>query len=234
MNIKCLKILRENVSKILRENVSKILRENVSKKLRENVVFLFKILRENVSKILRENVSKILREFIVFFYLNLKIFILSKLKMEVQGFPDYLIYQDGRIWSNKTNRFLKPGDNGRGYLCVGLRKNGKSYTKYIHRLMGSNYIANPNNYLEIDHKDRNTHNNNIDNLRWVTHSQNQHNKGMRKDNKIGISNIMYMDSRNAYKFEKSFNGKRHQYYSKTLGGILARKIIFNVLNNQEY
>ena len=33
-------------------------------------------------------------------------------------------------------------------------------------------MPNPNNYLQVDHRDRNIHNNNLSNLRWVSRSQN--------------------------------------------------------------
>lgn len=32
---------------------------------------------------------------------------------------DYLVYSDGRIWSNKTHRFMKQCSNGR-YMKVAL------------------------------------------------------------------------------------------------------------------
>ena len=35
--------------------------------------------------------------------------------MEIQGFPNYLIYPDGRVFSKKRNKYLKARDNGEGY-----------------------------------------------------------------------------------------------------------------------
>lgn len=48
-----------------------------------------------------------------------------------------------------------------------------SYSNYrVHRLVAEAFIPNPNNYNEVDHIDRNSHNNMVDNLRWVTHKEN--------------------------------------------------------------
>ena len=99
--------------------------------------------------------------------------------MEIEGFEDYLIYEDGRVWSKKKSkgRFLKHGINNIGYVQVTLCKDGKTKTKTIHRLLGKAYIPNPENKPEIDHIDNNRQNNNISNLRWVTKRENQLNKG---------------------------------------------------------
>ena len=100
--------------------------------------------------------------------------------MEIEGYPDYMIYEDGRIWSKPKegggNKFLKPSPNGRGYLQVGLCKDGKRKQMTVHRLLGIAFIPNPENKREIDHIDNNRQNNNISNLRWVTPSENSSNR----------------------------------------------------------
>lgn len=58
---------------------------------------------------------------------------------------------------------------------------------HIHRIVAELFVPNPNNYNEVDHIDRNTHNNNKNNLRWVTHIENVNN---RKD-MSGKNNPMY-------------------------------------------
>lgn len=59
-----------------------------------------------------------------------------------------------------------------GYLCVGLWKNGKSKPQYIHRLVASAFIINPNNYGEVNHKDEDKRNNHSVNLEWCDHLYN--------------------------------------------------------------
>ena len=98
--------------------------------------------------------------------------------MEFEGFENYLIYEDGRIWSKcrGKGRFLKPNPDSHGYLCVVLWKDGKGKTTRLHRLLGNAYIPNLENKPEIDHIDNIRQNNNIENLRWVTRSENERNK----------------------------------------------------------
>ena len=67
----------------------------------------------------------------------------------IPGYPDYMIYDDGRVWSNKTNKFLKPAPNGRGYLTVELFNNSGSKRLLIHRLVASAFIPNPQNLLQV-------------------------------------------------------------------------------------
>ena len=59
-----------------------------------------------------------------------------------------------------------------GYTDVSLYKDGKRYHKKPHRLVAEAFIPNPNNLPEVDHIDTNKDNNCVDNLRWVTHSEN--------------------------------------------------------------
>ena len=97
--------------------------------------------------------------------------------MEVVGFENYLIYDDGRVWSkNGKGMFLKPRVDKDGYLQVFLWKDGKHKNMRVHRLIALYYIENPENKPEVDHFDNNRQNNNISNLRWVSHSENQFNR----------------------------------------------------------
>ena len=45
--------------------------------------------------------------------------------MEIQGFSNYLIYDDGRVYSKKRKIFLKKKDNGHGYMYYDLYKKGE-------------------------------------------------------------------------------------------------------------
>ena len=38
--------------------------------------------------------------------------------VEIEEFPNYLVSDYGRVWSNKTKRLLKQSFNGRGYLHI--------------------------------------------------------------------------------------------------------------------
>jgi len=148
--------------------------------------------------------------------------------MEIQDFPNYLIYQDGRVFSKKRNRFLK-STNLRGYFRIQIvNSEGKPKSLFIHRLIGIHYIPNPNNLPFIDHKDRNRQNNNIDNLRWCNHSQNMQNKGNNKNNTSGIKNIGFFEKEKFWKYEKVVNGVLYQKKSKNKQLVLWVKFVHSL------
>ena len=80
----------------------------------------------------------------------------------------YSVSNLGNVKSNYANkeRILKPIQNKRGYLTVDLRSPGKRKTMLIHRLVAMAFIPNPNNFLEVNHKDEDKTNNYVDNLEW--------------------------------------------------------------------
>ena len=92
---------------------------------------------------------------------------------QIEGFPGYQVSEDGRIWSDKSKKFLSPGDNGWGYLMVILMRDGKRVHKKVHRLVAEAFIPNPENLPQVDHRDCNKSNNCVSNLRWVTNQENQ-------------------------------------------------------------
>ncbi len=134
--------------------------------------------------------------------------------MEVQDYPNYLIYEDGSVYSNKRKKFLKPRDNGRGYYTVHLCKDGKHIHFLVHRLVAIHYIPNPHNYKEIDHIDRDKCNNHLYNLRWCDRQTNCQNTSFNKNNKLQIKNIQQKEK--GYMFQKMINGKVHSKRFKTL------------------
>ena len=86
----------------------------------------------------------------------------------ITGYPNYIIFDDGRVYSKITNKFLKPSYSG-GYLTVELfSERGKSRRILVHRLVAMAFIPNPYNYPQVNHKDENKTNNNVDNLEWCT------------------------------------------------------------------
>ena len=105
--------------------------------------------------------------------------------MEVQNYPNYLIYEDGRIFSKISNRFLKATMSTYGYYQVGVSKNGVRKQFLIHRLISIHYIpnTNPNNLKFINHKNCNKADNSIDNLEWCTNLYNTQSKN--KNGNVG-------------------------------------------------
>lgn len=83
-------------------------------------------------------------------------------------------YKDGRIYKGyKKEKILKNRLYNNGYYGVVLSKNNKQKNIFIHRILAIYFIPNPENKLEVNHKDGNKQNNDINNLEWVTKSENQ-------------------------------------------------------------
>ena len=125
--------------------------------------------------------------------------------MEIEGYPNYLIYDDGRIWSiprnGRAGRFLTHTLLQIGYYKISLTHTcGSPNIHYIHRLLANHYIRNPENKPQVDHIDRNRTNNRLSNLRWATSLEQSTNKGMRSDNSSGHEHIspIYSRSRKLY------------------------------------
>ena len=82
---------------------------------------------------------------------------------------NYIVYEDGRVWSNVKNAWLKVSSNISGYKQLTVGKEHWS----LHRLLATLFIPNPTGLPQVNHKDSDRHNNSIDNLEWVNNSQNQ-------------------------------------------------------------
>lgn len=98
----------------------------------------------------------------------------------------HLVSNFGRIKSLiGKEKILKPGSNGKGYLSVHFKLNGKNYL--VHRLVAEAFIPNPNNYPEVNHIDEDKSNNKVDNLEWCEHKYN---------NNYGSKNKRMSETRN--------------------------------------
>lgn len=105
---------------------------------------------------------------------------------DIYGYEDlYRISKNGEIWSYCYNKIMTPildTRNNRTYSKISLTHDGIKSKFSIHRLLAMQYIDNPDNKPEIDHKDRNTLNNSLSNLRWVTREENMQNRTNSKCN----------------------------------------------------
>jgi len=140
--------------------------------------------------------------------------------MEINGYPNYLIYPSGKVYSKASKRYLKKWLGNRGYYCYTIEKRNI----LVHRLIAEHFIENPDNKPFVDHIDRNRTNNKLNNLRWATRSENNQNTAVQKNNKIGIKNILYDKNVKHWRYKKMFNGKYHQKTFKTLEEAIQYKI----------
>ena len=81
---------------------------------------------------------------------------------------NYYIDEHGNIFSEYSNKFLTHERTKNGYLRVEIQD--KHYL--VHRLVAMAFLGIKSNEYEVNHKDQNPENNDIDNLEWVTHKEN--------------------------------------------------------------
>ena len=113
----------------------------------------------------------------------------------IPGFERYGISEQGDVYNFEKERFSKPTLD-KGYFRVYLRKDSKQYQKLLHRLLAETYIPNPENLPFVDHVDRDTKNNSLSNLRWVTNQQNGMNASKTKSNTSSKYKGVYWDKQN--------------------------------------
>lgn len=83
----------------------------------------------------------------------------------------YAVYEDGRVLGLR-GWFLTPQEDRRGYLTVKVRVSGGDKTIKVHQLVAQCFIENPDNLVEVNHKDGDKRNNYWENLEWITRSGN--------------------------------------------------------------
>ena len=82
-----------------------------------------------------------------------------------------IISKDGKVKHYKE-RILKPSSGKYGRNQYTLSKNGKKYPIRGYRIVAETFLENPFNLPEINHKDGNNLNDELDNLEWVTFQEN--------------------------------------------------------------
>lgn len=87
-------------------------------------------------------------------------------------FYNYEISDTGEIRNAKTGQILKGNQKRNGYLEYCLYINGEKKYYLGHILVAKLYLENPLNREQVNHKDGNKTNNVVDNLEWVTSSEN--------------------------------------------------------------
>lgn len=80
-----------------------------------------------------------------------------------------------RGYVNGNEKIIRPFRNDGGYLLVSLSKNNKMKHYQVHRLVAQAFIPNLKNKPQVDHISRIRDDNRVENLRWVSVSENGNN-----------------------------------------------------------
>lgn len=99
---------------------------------------------------------------------------------EIEGFGgNYSVSSEGRVRSNgllkgknSKVRILKTEMTSKGYLRVGMVKDGKQKHYLLHRLVAIAFLDNPNNLPDVNHKNDCKTDNRLVNLEWMSRRDN--------------------------------------------------------------
>ena len=90
----------------------------------------------------------------------------------ITNFPNYEVSNLGQVRNITTNKLKACRVDHFGYKCTDLYNNGKSKTIKVHKLVAESFIGNRPLNCEINHIDGNKQNNKVNNLEYVTRSEN--------------------------------------------------------------
>jgi len=90
------------------------------------------------------------------------------------SYPKILVYDDGRVWSTTSKRFLESTVVKQYPYVYVYTENHKRVGRLLHRLVAELFVRNPkpDKYHEVNHKDGNKLNCRASNLEWVNRTKN--------------------------------------------------------------
>ena len=99
----------------------------------------------------------------------------------VDGYPDYAVSNFGRIkrltsrTCAKAGTILKQARRSKKshYMAVNLCRDGADRLLQVHRLVARTFLGEPDEGIEVNHKDGDKGNNRLTNLEYATSSENQ-------------------------------------------------------------
>lgn len=141
--------------------------------------------------------------------------------VDIPGFEGmYQINREGQVMGlrgryGKQPKILSIKNGTAGYKEVSLCHRKGRKTICLHRLLAQTFLPNPESKPQVNHIDADKHNNSLDNLEWVTRSENQQhaanlgllkgNRTLRKLSKEDVANIRAMKGIKQKDIAKMYN-----------------------------
>lgn len=99
---------------------------------------------------------------------------------DIDGYDGrYAVSSWGRV--KGIHGILKPYKNHKGYLKVGLMRDGVCRKHRVSRLVAQAFLPNQFDYPEVNHIDGNKQNNSVTNLEWVDASLHRRHEAMMEE-----------------------------------------------------
>ena len=83
------------------------------------------------------------------------------------GYSKYLVLPDGKVYSKTTCKYLKPVVNKNKHCYVTFSNKGKKKNFYIHTMVATLFLDNPEKYSTVIHMNGVKGDNRVENLKWV-------------------------------------------------------------------
>ena len=155
--------------------------------------------------------------------------IFNEIWKDIPAYKNYQISNIGRLYNKLSKKFIKGGSDGR-YMRISLKRNDSYYSYYsLHRLVAINFIPNLENKPYVNHKDSNTFNNRVDNLEWVTQSENMIHSLNAGLNHTALKVIQYDTNGKQVKIWNSLKQieKEFNIHHQTISAYLSKKQLVN-------
>ena len=129
----------------------------------------------------------------------------------VCGYESFLFVSNyGRVLKeprphSSKRLILKQRLSNKGCWMVTMTVCRRNVRLNVHRLVALSFIDNPDNKPAVDHIDTNKLNNMVGNLRWVTHSENQHNPLTRAHMSNALKGVLSGHHKMVAKMDKAGN-----------------------------